>query len=138
VSNGLWNLYHLLEDFFQLNGIPRGPVLLLRNWRVYRDEILPTRQRQHKRGIISQILDLCGDLPFILVGDGGEADPETYHEMVHRCPTRILADYIRNVSRDLERPAAIGALADEIVEAGSTLLFADDSLTMSRHAANRG
>jgi phosphatidate phosphatase APP1 len=28
VSNGLWNLYDLLEDAFQLNEIPGGPVLL--------------------------------------------------------------------------------------------------------------
>jgi phosphatidate phosphatase APP1 len=32
VSNGPWNLYDLLVDFFELNGIPGGPVLLLRNW----------------------------------------------------------------------------------------------------------
>lgn len=138
VSNGLWNLYDLLEDFFELNEIPGGPVLLLRNWGVYRDEILPTRQREHKLGIISQILDLYTDLPFILIGDSGEADPEIYHEVVHRYPERILAVYIRNVGRDLERPAAIRALADEIVEAGSTLLLADDSLAMARHAAERG
>jgi phosphatidate phosphatase APP1 len=138
VSNGLWNLYDLLEDFFQLNQIPGGPVLLLRNWGVYRDEILPTRQREHKLGIISQILDLYADLRFILVGDSSEADPEIYHEVARRYPDRILAVYIRNVSQDLERPAAIRALADEIVEAGSTLVLADDSLAMARHAAEQG
>jgi phosphatidate phosphatase APP1 len=138
VSNGLWNLYDLLEDFFQLNEIPGGPVLLLRNWGVYRDEILPTRQREHKLATISQILDLYTDLPFILIGDSGEADPEIYHQIVRQYPDRIPAVYIRNVSRDSERPAAVLALADEIVEAGSTLLLAGDSLAMARHAASRG
>jgi phosphatidate phosphatase APP1 len=138
VSNGLWNLYDLLEDFFELNKIPGGPVLLLRNWGVYRDEILPIGQREHKLGAISQILDLYTDLPFILIGDSGEADPEIYHEIVHRYPERILAVYIRKISPDLERPAAIRALGAEVVEAGSTLLLADDSLAMARHAAERG
>jgi phosphatidate phosphatase APP1 len=138
VSNGLWNLYDLLEDFFQLNQIPGGPVLLLRNWGVYRDEILPTQQREHKLGIIGQILDLYTDLRFILIGDSSEADPEIYHEIVHRYPDRILAVYVRDVSRDLARPAAIRALADEIIDAGSTLLLADDSLTMAQHAVKRG
>jgi phosphatidate phosphatase APP1 len=138
VSNGLWNLYDLLEDFFQLNQIPGGPVLLLRNWGVYRDEILPTQQREHKLGIIGQILDLYTDLRFILIGDSSEADPEIYHEIVHRYPDRILAVYVRDVSRDLARPAAIRALADEIIDAGSTLLLADDSLTLAQHAVKRG
>jgi phosphatidate phosphatase APP1 len=138
VSNGLWNLYDLLEDFFQLQEIPGGPVLLLRNWGVYRDEILPTRQREHKLAVIGRILDLYKALPFVLIGDSGEADPEIYHEVVHRYPDRILAVYIRNMTRELEQPAAIRALADEIAEAGSTLLLADDSLAMSRHAARQG
>jgi len=138
VSNGLWNLYDLLEDFFALNGIPENPILLLRNWGVYRDEILPTRQRKHKLGITRRILDLYDRLSFILIGDSGEADPELYSELVHQYGDRILAVYIRNVSRDLERPAAIRALADEIVEAGSELVLADDSLAMARHAAKRG
>jgi phosphatidate phosphatase APP1 len=138
VSNGLWNLYDLLEDFFALNRIPGGPVLLLRNWGVYRDEILPTNHRKHKLGITQRILDLYGDLPFILIGDSSEADPEIYAELVHRYGDRILAVYVRNVSRDVERPAAIRALADEVVEAGSELVLADDSLTMARHAVKRG
>lgn len=138
VSNGPWNLYDLLEDFFALNEIPGGPVLLLRNWGVYRDEILPTRQREHKLGIARQILDLYADLPFILIGDSSEADPEIYSELVHQYADRILAVYIRNVSSDLERPAAIRALADQVVQAGSELVLADDSLAMGRHAAKRG
>ena len=138
VSNGLWNLYDLLEDFFRVNRIPGGPVLLLRNWGVYRDELLPTRQRGHKLGLIRSILDVYPELPFILIGDSSEADPEVYHSIVHRYGDRILAVYIRNVSRDPERPKAIRALAQEILDAGSELVLADDSLSMARHAAGHG
>ncbi len=138
VSNGLWNLYDLLEDFFRLNGIPGGPVLLLRNWGVYRDELLPTRQREHKLGLIRPILDLYRDLPFILIGDSGEADPQIYHQLVHEYGERVLAVYIRNVDPRQEHPEALHALAGEILEAGSELVLADDSLSMARHAARRG
>lgn len=138
VSNGLWNLYDLLEDFFRLHEIPGGPVLLLRNWGVYRDELLPTRQRAHKLGLVRPIMDLYPDLPFILIGDSGEADPEIYHELVEEYGDRILAVYIRNVSHDLERSKVIRALANEIAEAGSDLVLADDSLAMARHAAEEG
>jgi len=138
VSNGLWNLYDLLEDFFALNHMPDDPVILLRNWGVYHDEILPTRQRGHKLDIIQPILDLYEDLPFILIGDSSEADPEIYHELVQVYGKRILAVYIRNVSRDLDRPAVIRKLADEIVDAGSELVLAEDSWSLARHAARQG
>lgn len=138
VSNGLWNLYDLLEDFFALNKIPGGPILLLRNWGVYRDEILPTEQYEHKLSLARQIIDLYSDLPFILIGDSSEADPEIYYELVRQYGGRILAVYIRNVSRDLERPTAIHELAEQVVGAGSELLLADDSLSMARHAVRRG
>jgi len=138
VSNGLWNLYDLLEEFFRLNRIPGGPVLLLRNWGVYRDELLPTQQREHKLGLIHSILDLYPELSFILIGDSTEADPEVYHSIVRRYGDRILAVYIRNVSRDPERSKAIRELAKEVLHAGSELVLADDSLSMARHAARRG
>jgi len=138
VSNGLWNLYDLLEDFFALNDMPDGSVMLLRNWGVYKDEVLPTRQRGYKLGVIRPILDLYEDLPFILIGDSSEADPEIYHELVHAYGDRILAVYIRNVSRDLDRPEVIRKLADEIVDAGSELILAEDSWSMARHAARQG
>ncbi len=138
VSNGLWNLYDLLQDFFELNRVPGGTVLLLRNWGVYEDQLLPTKSRGHKEGLIRSILDLYSELSFILIGDSGEADPEIYDQMVDEYGERILAVYIRNVSRDLERPKAIRALADDILDAGSELLLADDSLSMARHAVERG
>jgi len=138
VSNGLWNLYDLLEDFFTMNGIPGGPILLLRNWGVYRDEILPTEQYEYKLGVTRQILDLYTDLPFILIGDSSEADPEIYYELVRQYGDRVLAVYIRNVGRDLKRPAAIHDLAEQVLRAGSELLLADDSMAMARHAAKHG
>jgi phosphatidate phosphatase APP1 len=138
VSNGLWNLYDLLQDFFAFNRIPRDAVLLLRNWGVYSDEILPTRQRRYKLGLIRPILDLYRDLDFILIGDSGEADPEIYCELVHQYKKRILAVYIRNISPDLDRLAAIRALAQQILDAGSELILAKDSLSMGRHAFKRG
>ena len=138
VSNGLWNLYDLLQDFFSLNEIPGGPVLLLRNWGVYRDEILPTRQREHKLGLIRPILDPYADLPFILIGDSSEADPEIYATLVQHHPDRILAVYIRSASPDPDRVSAIQALAEEVTAAGSELILAEDSLSMAGHAARRG
>ena len=137
VSSSPWNLYDLLLEFFALQNIPIAPTFL-RDWGIGEREVLPTGHREHKLALICQMLDVYQHLPFILIGDSGQEDPEIYHEVVHQYPERILAVYIRNVSRDLERPEAIQALAEEVLEAGSTLILADDTLVMAEHAAAQG
>ena len=57
---------------------------------------------------------------------------------MHDHPERILAVYIRNVSRRPERVEAIRKLAAELEKAGSTLILADDTLAAARHAASQG
>lgn len=137
VSSSPWNLYDLILDFFRLQNIPIGPVFL-RDWGIMETETLPTDHRSHKLKIIRHILDVLHHLPFILIGDSSQEDPEIYHELVTLYPERIPAIYIRNVSRKLERAKAIEALAKKVVEAGSTLVLADDTLAAARHAIEKG
>ncbi|MHB0857099.1 MAG: App1 family protein [Anaerolineae bacterium] len=138
VSSSPWNLYDLLDQFFQLNDIPIGPVLFLRDWGVTREEILPTRHQEHKLRIIRQMLEVYADLPLILIGDSGQHDPEIYADVVREHQDRVMAVYIRNVSDSAKRAEEISRLAAEVVKAGSTLLLADDTLAAARHAAERG
>jgi phosphatidate phosphatase APP1 len=138
VSNSPWNLYDLLSDFFNLHDIPVGPVLFLRQWGFTRKELFPTSTRQHKLAAARNMLELFPHLPFILVGDSGEKDPEIYTELVRQYPDRIRAVYIRNASRNLKRPAEISALAEKVLKGGSTLILADDIWPLARHAAQQG
>ncbi|MGC9356837.1 MAG: App1 family protein [Anaerolineae bacterium] len=137
LSSSPWNLYDLLADFIDINALPMGPILL-RNYGITEEEILPLEHRGHKKNALRQLLDTFTDLPFILVGDSTQQDPEIYQEIAREYPERILAIYVRNVSRDLERSRAIEALAEEVVSAGSTLVLADNTLTMARHAVRQG
>jgi phosphatidate phosphatase APP1 len=138
VSSSPWNLYELLSEFFQLQDIPIGPILFLRDWGLTEEEILPIHHRQYKVDTIKSIVEFYRDLPFILIGDSGQEDPEVYAEVVKLHPKRIQAIYIRNVSRDLKRPEAIRLLAKKVAEAGSTLILADDTVPMAEHAAEQG
>lgn len=136
VSSSPWNLFEVLAEFLELRQIPAGP-LLLRDWGI--DPAEPGRGHAgHKTRHIKTILELYPTLPFILVGDSGQEDPEIYHRAVHDHPERILAVYIRNVSRHPERILAIRKLAAEVEKAGSTLILADDTLAAARHAAESG
>jgi hypothetical protein len=84
------------------------------------------------------MLALYRELPFILIGDSGQRDPEIYARIVRDHPGRVLAIYIRNVSRDPARVRAIEDLALEVVACGSSLLLAADSPAMAEHAAAHG
>ena len=84
------------------------------------------------------MLALYSDLPFVLIGDSGQHDPEVYHDIVAENPGRVLAVYIRNVSRQPERVNQIEKLAVALAEAGSSLVLAADSFAMAEHALGLG
>ncbi|MEA2723590.1 MAG: hypothetical protein QOH59_1361 [Gemmatimonadales bacterium] len=134
VSSSPWNLYDVIEEFLEAQQIPAGP-LLLRDW-----DLGPSvlRNAAYKAGVIREILATYPSLPFILVGDSGQEDPEIYADIVATHPGRILAAYIRSVRQDPERSPAIRALAARVSSGGSTLVLADDTLAVARHAASHG
>ena len=65
-----------------------------------RDLLGTTAGREQKHGRIDEMLELHPGLPFVLLGDSGERDPEIYADMVRAHPGRILAVYIREVRLD--------------------------------------
>jgi phosphatidate phosphatase APP1 len=138
VSRAPWGIYGVLEEFFSLHGIPVGPVLFLREWGVSWRSPLPRKAEDHKQDLIRNMLALYSDLPFILIGDSGQHDPEAYRQIVEEHPGRVLAVYIRNVSRDARRVTEIEGLAKAVAEAGSSLVLAADSVIMAEHAAGLG
>ncbi|HYO48129.1 MAG TPA: phosphatase domain-containing protein [Gemmatimonadota bacterium] len=137
VSNGPWNLYDVFEHFLELRGIPPGPVEL-RDWGAPWREVRRVGRYEHKLESIRRIFRTLRDLPFVLIGDSGEDDPEIYRDLVHEFPSRVPAVYIRDVSRDPLRRREIAELAEEVSSAGSTLVLAEDTLAAARHAAEQG
>ncbi|MCP9236095.1 App1 family protein [Lewinella sp. JB7] len=111
VSNSPWNLYDLLLDFLHLNHLPRGPIML-------RDFGLPAEDtvvsyKTHKADMVDKILSTYPHLPFILLGDSGEADTDIYLEAARNNPERILCIYIRDVQHEL-RAQRIEDLIEDI------------------------
>ena len=137
VSNGPWNLYDAFVHFLELRGIPAGPVEL-RDWGSLWSEARGRRKHGHKIGAIRRILATFPTLPFLLVGDSAERDPEIYRDVVREFPHRIPAVYVRDVSLDHTRDRAVQALAEEVTAAGSALVLAEDTVALARHAAEHG
>ena len=137
VSSSPWNMHDFLLEFLEIRGIPVGP-LLLRDWTMTRETFLPRGHHSHKTEAIELIFATYPDLPFILIGDSGQHDPEIYREMARRHPGRVPAIYIRDVTANPIRAAQVSDLAAEIAELGSRMLLVDDTLGAARHAAEHG
>lgn len=137
VSSSPWNLYDVLAEFLAIREIPEGPIML-RDWGLSDRELLPTSHGSHKIEAIRSIIELYPTLPFVLIGDSGQEDPEIYREVVARYPSRVLAIYIRNVTPDARRAERIRALAREVAGARSELLLAADTGVVAAHALDRG
>ncbi|MAM30199.1 MAG: hypothetical protein CMC13_14355 [Flavobacteriaceae bacterium] len=95
VSHSPWNLYRYLELFLRKNNFPKGPILL-RDFSKIRGKKEPDEKPQKQKEIID-ILNTYPERKFILIGDGGEHDPDIYIEIAEAFPNRILAIYIRSV-----------------------------------------
>ena len=137
VSSSPWNIYDIIAEFLELQKIPIGPICL-RDWDVDAGALSAKRLKTHKEPLIREILDLFPNLPFLLIGDTSQKDPEIYRAIIDSYPKRIAAVYIRNVEPDPERSSAVQALAAQVLEAGSVLVLADDSYAAAMHAAEHG
>ncbi len=126
VSSSPWNLHTFLTAFLRHRAFPMGPVLL-------RDLLGNAAGREPKAGRISEILDLHPQLPFVLIGDSGEKDPQIYADIVRAHPGRILAVYIREVRLDPGdgRVEHVSEAWDQDVP----FVLAADSDAVRRHAA---
>jgi phosphatidate phosphatase APP1 len=133
VSSSPWNLYPFLTEFLKLHDIPLGTLFLkdFGNHTIFNSGAHST----HKINSIESILNTYPHLPFILIGDSGEKDPEIYREIVRKYPNRIRTIYIRSINTKPERLAAIDKLIAEIADTGCQLVLAPDTEFAAVHAA---
>ena len=136
VSSSPWNLYDMLEDFFEIQKLPAGP-FLLRNLGLNLDKLFKNSHLDHKLTQIEKIFQFTGELPFILIGDSGQHDPEIYLEVVKNHPGRILAVYIRDVSKE-KRDQKVYSITDEMYRLGTEMIFVKDTEAAARHAIGQG
>jgi phosphatidate phosphatase APP1 len=129
VSSSPWNLHGFLLAFLRHRGFPPGPVLL-------RDLLGTSAGREQKATRIDEILELHPDLPFVLIGDSGEKDPEIYAATVRAHPGRVLAVYIREVRLDPHDGRV--ELVSDAWDHEVPFVLAEDSDAVRRHLVGLG
>jgi phosphatidate phosphatase APP1 len=136
LSSGPWNLYDLLIEFLELNKIPKGPIFL-QDYGFEKGKFLAATHRAHKSEQIQKVLETYPRLPFILIGDSGQHDPEIYLEALQNAPNRIKTIYIRDVT-ELPRKKKIEELALEATKHGGDLILFQEVRQAMQHAAEKG
>ena len=136
VSSGPWNLYDVIHDYMDLQGIPAGPILL-QDWGFEADSLLMRPHEAHKVRHIQALLDYYPSLPFILIGDSGQHDPEIYLNVMQANPGRITIAIIRDVSGHA-RDSAVAKIAADAVAAGSEMVYTADSAAALGELTRRG
>jgi phosphatidate phosphatase APP1 len=136
VSSSPWNLYDLIVDFFVIRGIPLGPLFLI-DQGIDRNKLIAPSHHEHKTAAIQTLLDTHPGLPFILIGDSTQKDPEIYYDAAQKNPGRILTIYIRDVTGE-KRDQAIREIITHLADLQTEMLFVPDTLGASLHATQKG
>lgn len=132
VSSSPWNLYTLLIEVFKKREIPLGP-LFLKDFGTH-TAFNASDHQSHKLENIRRVLGMYPHLPFVLIGDDGEQDPQIYRQVVKEFPEKIRVIYIRKVKEKNVTEDEIN-LIREVRESGSQVIFAPDSEFAALHAA---
>lgn len=100
VSNSPWQLYRLIDAFLNENKFPQGSIHLKHYSGIINGLTTPSTGKKQ-----ATLRKMFKDMPhhqFILIGDSGEADLETYVDMAKEFPHQVLAVYIRDVHNAVE------------------------------------
>ena len=136
VSNSIWNLYDLFVDFFELRNIPLGAFFLI-DLGLNEDYFQNLKLGRHKSNTIETLLTTYPHLPFILIGDSGEKDPELYLKTVQKFPGRVPTIYIRDIAGST-RDDQLREIIAQAHAVGTEMLVVPDTVTAAEHAAARG
>ncbi len=139
VSSSPVNLYEHFAYFMEERDVPRGPIFL-KNFGFTKEQFFSSGHDAHKIMHVNAVLDTYPELPFVLVGDSGQRDPEIYRQIVQKHSDRIKAIYIRDVTPRVknERDAEAQAVAEELEALGVPMVVAEDSEAAAEHAAEIG
>ncbi len=137
LSTGPWILYDMLTDFFELNDFPDG-VLFLTDWMPQERYVLRSG-REHKRKTLRKLVEGYPDSTFVMIGDSGQKDPDSYLEIAREHPDQIRAIVIMDVGEHLaERAAQLTEQAAQLGKEGIPFYFVANAVEAAQVLADVG
>lgn len=136
LSRSGWNINQLLQDFLDINNLPKGP-MFLRDLAWGEAKSLALGSHNHKIDYIRALLSNYPDLPFVLMGDSGQHDPETYWQIAMENPGRIKAIYLHDLERK-SRSRAVSAICSDLKRRGIPVMHTARVVDYYRHMQDIG
>lgn len=135
VTRSGWNLYDLFARIFEERNIPRGPLLM----QDFANVEPPSESFRNQRTKLDwfELLFAEVPLPFVLLGDSGQHDPENFLECAQRWPGRVAAVFIRDVTTR-RRDRDVHEIAAAIRALGVPTAVSDSSIELAREAVRLG
>jgi phosphatidate phosphatase APP1 len=138
VSSSEWNLYDLLEDFFEHHRMPKGSYMLRRlESSIYKFWKSGQGSHEHKYHKIKFLLNTFDQQNFILIGDSGQKDPQIYKRLALEFPGRVEAIYIRKIGTKIHFEN-IELLNSNLEKVKTMYLQVEDTMDAAMHAAENG
>ena len=135
ISSGAWNLYDAVVDYLDTHDMPHGSILL-NDWGSRRRGFHAVAHA-HKALHVSQLLARLPTMPFLLIGDDVQEDPEIYFDVARAHPGRIAAIWIRQLRHSEKRRRSIDAMRALLAAVGTDLVIAADTADFVADAASR-
>lgn len=136
ISSSPWNFYRLFEDFLDLHDVPPGPILL-KDFGFSPEKLWKRPHEEHKLEHVRNLLRTYPDLPFVLVGDSGQQDPEIFRQVVDEAPERIAAVFLRDVTPP-RRDREVHQLGETVERQGVPWVLVETTAEAARRAAELG
>ena len=96
LSTGAWNTVPTLHPFLQRSAFPKGTILLRAWW--FRDRgTLPGSGSEFKLSQFAALIQMVPHVKWVLVGDNGQKDPQTFTTFAQLWPEHLAAIAIRDL-----------------------------------------
>lgn len=97
LSSSPWNLYGLIHDVLAREDVPWGPIFL-RDYGLDERKFIKSTHGEHKLGNARHVMGHLDGLPFVLIGDLGQADTAIYAQLAREAPGRVAGVIIHRPS----------------------------------------
>ena len=97
LSSSPWNLYGLIHDVLTRNDVPWGPIFL-RDFGLDEAKLIKGTHGNHKLGHARRLMEAYDGLPFLLIGDLGQADAEIYATLARERPGSVMGMIVHQPS----------------------------------------
>lgn len=134
LSTGAWNVAPTLRRFLSRNLFPAGP-LLLTDWGPTHDRWFRSG-KAHKEANLRRLAAEFPQIKWVLVGDDGQHDIETYGQFAQEFPDRVAAIAIREMTGGEAMLA--GGRAQHAAESPAPMVFGPDGASLGAELQQLG